>query len=185
MQQHRAHIQLLPHQSVCHKCAGVHAEAEPCERTLYCMACKNDGHLVVGPTCLACTASSPGTNSKVQDGVPLADRIRNHGHPSTNAVGGESSRAAATVYSPPPSPQYSDPILQTVLSELASLRTELHQVCEESAQLKAKLAASKLGSHTTPTHAASSTSITPEKMAYPPSTSYIAPAKSALRNTLA
>lgn len=174
-----------PHQPVCRKCGRGHAEAEPCERTLFCVACKKDGHLAVDPTCPARTASSPRKYSKVQDGVSWADRVRSHGTPSTNATNAESPPTTATVETLPSLPPASDPVLQTVLAQLDSLRTELQQLREENAQLKAELAAYRQGSHTMPAQNASSTMTGPAKSAVcnqPPSMSTTTPAKSALRN---
>lgn len=127
-----------PKQPVCRNCGRTHNQEEPCERTLFCVACKEDGHLALDPKCASRKAIPRQHTQRVQDGVSWADCVRGQ---SKSAP--ESGMQSQTVKSDATSAATS--INEAILAQLDSLRSELRQLREENAQLKEEIATLRQG----------------------------------------
>lgn len=136
-----------PKQPVCRKCGHKHADDDVCERTLFCVACQEDGHLAVNPICPTRLASAKSQQDRKvksrqdnkEQGVSWADRIRGHG--SASNTSNISDRETSPV-----SPSASDGTSsQAIIAQLESLRHEMHLLREENRRLKEELAALRQG----------------------------------------
>lgn len=135
-----------PKQPVCRKCGHMHADDDACERTLFCVACQENGHLAVNPTCPSRVVSEKSkqerkANSRQDNkepGVSWSDIIRGHGYTSNTS-------SQPTKEPPPVSSLTNGAVNQAILAQLESLRHEMQQLRAENRRLKEELAALRQG----------------------------------------
>lgn len=151
-----------PHPQVCRDCGRAHEEGIPCGRTLFCAACKKEGHLAVDPRCSArVPAPSIQKQEKTQNGVSWADMVTRNGRPATGTKEPQIERGAhVTTSQPLASDIHGNGAL---LTQLAEMRSELRALREENAQLRSEIAELKRSKERTPPSQSAPKSGQPER----------------------
>lgn len=130
-----------PHATVCRTCGRSHADTSECGPTVYCVACKEVGHISVSSKCpsrVPANNNSPANDSS--RGISWADRIAQSA--VSNSTKGPTTNSPVTDLRPgtQSSVQQNNALNSEVLVQLASLRKEVQQLRKENQELKKALA---------------------------------------------
>lgn len=118
-----------PAQTVCNSCGKPHGESEECGPQIYCVACKEYGHISLNPTCPSRIPTPPANNphKDINRGVSWADRAR----------GAQTDQSKTLITSHPTNAKSEqEPTMAAVLSQLAALRADIQQLRNENQQLR-------------------------------------------------
>lgn len=130
-----------PHATVCRTCGRSHPDTSECGPTVYCVACKDVGHISVSSKCPSRLPAK--TNLPANDiarGVSWANRIAQSAGYSSMRGASSNLPASDLRHAQQINLQNDNSLSSEVLTQLASLRQEVQQLRKENQELKKALA---------------------------------------------